>query len=151
MPYAVIENSGVCAYQGKIQVRMSMFLNPSDARYNECHVTVPDTTGQVYSGPVDGQGNPSDPSDFQAWLETLPTKAIDVPFNNHFEYVTVGANALSLINLMKARLAGFYAVWAGNQPIETGYTPVPFKAGNGTLAQCNATVNTITSQTPSGQ
>lgn len=83
--YYEIEQSGCCEHRGKVQVRYSVYLEPGDYGYEKHYILVPDIPEGGYPGIMIG-GIPMSQSDFQTWIQSLPTKMVNNPFHNHFSY-----------------------------------------------------------------
>lgn len=145
MAFVKLEPSGCVIHKGNIQVRLSMYLEPADARYSEHHVFVVDETspewlkgypGEVKTIPVsqlsletngswtilsEDQGQvtiPADQADYDAWLAGLPHIWRDNPFHNHFIYVDGSATDAQIQKQAQDYLAEFYAGWSQNQKME---------------------------------
>ncbi len=150
MPYAKIENSGVCVKEGKVQVRISFYLEPADARYSEHYVQVPDFTGQVYSGTVDALGRPVDLVAYKAWVDSLPKVWQNNPSHNHFIYVAADAKETDIKKAMKDYLKEFGDIWSSGKEISKEYKEkVKFVKGSEeaeNLAACQALVDSLKSK-----
>jgi hypothetical protein len=83
--YYEIEETGCCEHRGKMQVRYSVYLEPGDYGYEKHNITIPVIPEEGYPGIMIG-GIPASHEDFQTWLQSLPTKAVNNPFHNHLSY-----------------------------------------------------------------
>ena len=123
MSYIKIEPSGCGIYKGWIQVRLCFYLEPADPRYGEHHVFVVDETSQEfkdgYTGVVDAEGLPTDQSDYDTWVVSLPHIWRDNPFHNHFIFVDFNTPLTDIIKSAKEAFDEFLAGWKvgldGNQ------------------------------------
>ena len=69
MAYGLIEKSGSGVWHGGlVKLRIDMFLEPDDARYDERHTLVPVIPESGYPGLVDKEGSPVKQSDYDLWL-----------------------------------------------------------------------------------
>ena len=126
MPYGIIEPTGCCVRKGKVQLRFSFYLEPSDPRYKEHHIQVPIIPPEGYQGEVDAEGIPVDQVHFNNWIESLPKKWQNNPFHNHFVYVDADTPDAEIKQLMTEALEEFYGVWAeGGDMLEAWKTRTP--------------------------
>jgi hypothetical protein len=121
MAYVKIEPSGCCINKGNIQVRLSMYLEPTDPRYSEHHVFVVDTTSKEYlagyQGKLDAEGSPVDQADYDKWVDGLPHVWRDNPFNNHFIYVDGSVSTTEILEQAQDYLQEFFDGWSkGDSP-----------------------------------
>lgn len=123
MAIAKIEPTGCAVYKGKVQLRLSFYLEPGDPRYEEHHVPVPITPEGGYPGEVDAEGSPVDQDRYNSWLESLPKEWRDNPFHNHFVYVDVGAKDAEIEQLLEDSLKEFLGIWAGGEDILKAWKP----------------------------
>lgn len=117
-----IEPSGCCINKGWIQVRLSMYLEPTDPRYNEHHVFVVDETSRKwlngYKGVVDTMGSPVDQANYDAWIDSLPHIWRDNPFNNHFIYVDETDSNATILLKIEAAFTEFFNGWSQYKEME---------------------------------
>lgn len=115
---ARLEPTGISVRKGKVQLRLSFYLDPTDARYEEHHIQVPIIPEGGYPGEMvygeDGTGKlvPLDRDDYDAWFESLPKKWVTNPFHNHFVRVSPDTADNEIKNLMRDFLAEFYGIWS---------------------------------------
>jgi len=114
---AKIEPTGISVRHGKVQLRLSFYLEPGDARYEEHHVQVPVIPPEGYLGEVDTEGNPVDENAYNAWIESLPKVWQVNPFHNHFVRVSSDATDMEIANLLRDSLAEFYGMWNRGEDI----------------------------------
>ena len=123
--YAKIEGSGCDIRKGKVQIRIAMYLEPGDARYDERHVHVLDVNSKKYKkgylGEVDIDDVPVDMVDYDNWLDSLPKIWQDNTFHNHFIYIDPDDDLISVINEIKGHLSNFYVTWANEEYIVNGW------------------------------
>ncbi len=129
MAYIKIEPSGCVIHKGNIQVRLSMYLEPTDPRYNEHHVFVVDETSQQflngYKGKMTTEGIPVDQADYDAWIAGLPHIWRDNPFNNHFIYVDGNITITELKQKANDSFQEFFTCWSlGMNPIDVWHSKV---------------------------
>lgn len=117
MAIAKIEKTGISVRNGKVQIRFSFYLEPSEAKYEEHHVQVPDLSHEVYPGKIDEFGNPVDMEDYNKWLDGLPKIWQNNPFHNHFIRVSSGTTDSEITKLMQDSLNEFYGIWSGDKDI----------------------------------
>jgi hypothetical protein len=142
--YAKIEPSGVCVRKGTVQVRICFYLEPTDARYSEHHVQVPDVVNYPYTG------NPTDNAALTAWLNSIPKIWQNNPFHNHFIYVAADAKENDIKQAMKDRLKEFGDIWSSGKDITKEYKEkVKFVKGSEdavNLAACETKVSELKSK-----
>ncbi len=110
-----IEPSGCVIHKGKIQIRLSMYLDPIDPRYSEHHVYVVDETSQKWKNGYKGAKNPDGSpiqADYDAWIASLPHVWRDNPFNNHFIYVDADIPVADVKSQAQAYLNEFFTGWS---------------------------------------
>lgn len=117
MAIAKIEVTGISVRKGKVQLRFSFYLKPTDARYEEHHIQVPIIPEGGYPGEVDERGTPIDIEDYDKWIESLPKKWVTNPFHNHFVWVSPDTPDNEIKKLMQDSLAEFYGIWSGGEDI----------------------------------
>lgn len=130
MPIARIEPTGISVRNGKVQIRFSFYLDPTDARYEEHHVEVPIIPAEGYPGEVDEEGTPVDPEDYNKWIEGLPKKWQNNPFHNHFVRVSPDVTDEDVIKLLKDSLDEFYGIWSKGEDIVKVWKPKPETPGD---------------------
>lgn len=133
MAIAKIEPTGCEVRKGKIKLRISLFLEPTDPRYEEHHIQVPIIPPEgypEYTGELDAQGNPVDEEDYlqywrgyNQWLESLPKEWQNNPFHNHFVYVDADITETEIKQLMAERLKEFFGIWSRGQDIAKVWRP----------------------------
>jgi len=116
--YVVVEPSGTCERNGMVQVRLAMYLYPSDYGYEKQRVQVPVTPAGGYLGKKDNMGQPIDTNDYNKWIDSLPKVWQDNPFHNHFIYVEPIMSDEQIMNIGEAFLKEAYAKWSANQPLD---------------------------------
>ncbi|GAI68374.1 unnamed protein product, partial [marine sediment metagenome] len=125
MPYAKIEKSGCCERHGSVQIRISMYLEPGDARYDECHIQVVDTTSteylEGYQGKVYKSGLPIDFGAYQLWHNSLPKVWRNTSFHNHFIYADPDITDNEIKSLMDFHLPNFYKAWCDSKNLRSGW------------------------------
>lgn len=99
-----------------------MYLDSTDARYNEHHVYVVDTTSaeymRGYKGKVAANGDPVDQVAYDKWLVSLPHIWQNNPFNNHFLFVDENITDRDLQDKAHEVLNEFLTGWtSGLSPI----------------------------------
>lgn len=123
--YAKIDGSGCDIRKGFVQIRISMYLEPGDARYDEHHIEVIDEQSKKYEkdypGEVNEHGEPVDRVAYSLWLDSLPKVWQLNPFHNHFIYIEPDADTVSVLNEIKGHITNFYVAWANEQPIIKGW------------------------------
>jgi len=131
MAYGVIEPTGCVVRKGKVQLRFSFYLEPSDARYGEHHIQVPIIPEGGYPGEVDAEGSPVNQGDYNNWIESLPKQWQNNPFHNHFVYVDANVMDDEISRLLAESLDEFYGIWARGEDILKVWKPKePFAAGD---------------------
>lgn len=115
--YVKVEPSGCCERKGMVQIRFSMYLDPTDYGYEKHHIQVPVIPEGGYSGKVGEQGQPLDNKDFQKWLSKLPTTWQNNPFHNHFIYVEPTATDAEILAIGKSFLAEAYSKWSNEKQL----------------------------------
>lgn len=88
MAYAKIEPTGCCVHKGLIQVRINLYLEFGDPRYDEHHI----------------------------WDE-VNEKWQNNPFLNHFIFVSPNTSNAEIKRLMDECLAEFLPVWSRGQSL----------------------------------
>lgn len=109
---AIIEPTGISVRRGKVQLRLSFYLEPGDARYDEHHVQVSVIPPEGYLGEVDDEGNATDMDAYNEWLESLPKVWQNNPFHNHMERVSPDVEDAEIADLLRDGLVKFYAAWS---------------------------------------
>jgi len=123
MAIGKIEPTGCAVHKGKVQLRLSFYLEPGDPRYEEHHVQVPIIPEGGYPGEVDAEGSPVDQDHYNSWLESLPKVERDNPFHNHFVYVDADATDDEIEQLLVESLEEFFGIWAGGEDILKAWKP----------------------------
>ena len=123
--YAKLEPSGFAVRRGKVQLRISFYLEPMDARYNEHHVNIPIIPPEGYQGECDPLGSPIDQQDYVTWIESLPKAWQNNPFHNHFIRVEPDITDTEIKLLMQRYLEEFYAIWSSGESILQRWKPKP--------------------------
>jgi hypothetical protein len=134
MAYGIIEPTGCVACMGKVQLRIAMYLEPDDSRYEEHHVQVPIMPEGGYPGEVDAEGAPVDQEHYNSWLESLPKEWRDNPFHNHFVYVDADVTDGEIKQLLAESLEEFYGIWAEGEDILRAWKERPLKSKRGFVA-----------------
>lgn len=116
MAYVKIEPSGCCIYKGRIQVRLSFCLEPTDPRHSEHHVYVVDEMSPLfksgYKGKLGAMGAPVNQADHDAWIASLPHVWRDNPFHNHLIYVDATTSNAEILRQAQASFQEFFAGWS---------------------------------------
>lgn len=116
MPYIKIDPSGCCIHKGWIQVRVNMYLDPTDPRYSEHHVSVVDETSakflKGYIGKLNPDGTPVNQAQYDEWIASLPHVWRDNPFNNQFFHIDVGMTILELLSQVQAVFSEMFDGWS---------------------------------------
>ncbi len=152
MPYAKVEPKGCVERHGNVQVKLSFYLEPGDARYNEHHVRMPVVPPEGYPDEVDEQGVPADLVAYQSWWESLPKAWQTNPFHNHLMHVPPETTDEEIQAAARLHLANFYAVWAAGRPINAGWKNRTKPARDFSLAKlsaCEVRVATVKRNLPS--
>jgi hypothetical protein len=116
--YVVVEPSGTCENNGMVQIRLAMYLYPSDYGYEKQHVQVPVVPAGGYTGKVDSIGQPIDINDYNKWIASLPKVWQDNPFHNHFIYVEPTMTDEQIMNIAQSFLVEAYVKWSASQPLD---------------------------------
>jgi hypothetical protein len=128
MAYGIIEPTGCAVRMGKVQLRIAMYLEPDDPRYEEHHVQVTIIPEGGYPGEVDAEGSPVDQEHYNSWLASLPKEWRDNPFHNHFVYVDADATDDEIKQLMAESLDEFYGIWAESEDILRAWKERPLRS-----------------------
>ena len=112
--YVRVEPSGCCERKGMVQVRFSMYLEPTDYGYDKHHVQVPVIPEEGYQGKVDAWGNPVNAKHFEKWIDALPKKWQNNPFHNHFIYVEPTISDESILAIAEETLHQAYKKWSAD-------------------------------------
>lgn len=110
-----VEPTGCCERKGMVQVRICMYLEPTDARYDEHHVQLPVIPPEGYQGKVDETGSPVDIDDYNHWIDGLPKVWQNNPFHNHFIYVEPDTPDEEIMDKAEAFSKEAYAKWSKNE------------------------------------
>lgn len=124
--YVVVEPSGTCENNGMVQIRLAMYLYPSDYGYEKQHVQVPVIPVGGYAGKRDSIGQPVDRNDYDKWISSLPKVWQDNPFHNHFIYVEPTMADEEIMNIGEAFLKEAYVKWSAGQPLDLKNAAVAF-------------------------
>ena len=123
--YAKIIPSGCEVRNGNIKVRISLYLESSDAHYDKHFVQVLDTSSpewlEGYKGELD-DSSPIDDANYNAWIDSLPHIWQLNPFHTHF--ITIPDDTLitsELLNEVRGHLTNFYVAWANEEEIGNGW------------------------------
>ena len=113
MAYSKIEKSGCCERNGSVQVRFDLFLEPTDPRYLDTYIQVPD---------IPEKGYPFADSKLseEAWLDSLPKKWQLNPFHSHFVYFDPDVTDEEIKAEMDFHLPNFYAAYQRYDDKEQG-------------------------------
>ena len=125
-----IEPSGCCERKGLVQVRLCFYLGPTDTRYDEHVVTVPERelTDKELANP--------------ALAAKVPTVQRSNPFHNHFIYVNPLTTDAEILDIAEEFAKGAYATWAESAPIAIKNKTIVFpKVAD--QAACNARVDLL--------
>lgn len=135
--YAVIETSGCSVRRGAVQIRIDLFLEPGDLKYDEHHLWVVDTDSDAYKAGFHGAALPNwdykaddnghylnkDEYDrwkaefdrhmfeYQAWQDSLPHKWQDAPFHSHFVQLSPDVTDAEIQKILKNVADEFGAEW----------------------------------------
>lgn len=123
MAYANIDPTGCEIRKGYLKVKIRMYLEPSDPYYYVHHVEVIDEDNKEYKrgykGKVDKDGVPLDETDYNNWLNGLPLKWQDNPFNNHFLMLDANISQSELLQIIKDITSEFFDGWCqGKKPTD---------------------------------
>ncbi len=150
MPYAKLESSGCGIRMGRVQLRISMYLEPSDPYYDRHYVYVPVFPKGGYPGGVDEVCMPKSQADFDAWVLSLPHIWRNNPFHNHFVYVDPDITDSAIRQLLTESLNEFFDIWAKGKDILKVWKPKNrFKVGDMSpvnIANCQTKVEDIISR-----
>lgn len=122
--YVKVEPSGCCERKGLVQIRLCMYLDKGDYGYEKCHRLLP-VGNPVYTGKME-KLMPLDETDFLHWYESLEKAEVDVPFHNHFIYVTPTATDKYILDIGETFLREAYALWEKGERITCSNPPVNF-------------------------
>ena len=111
MPYVKVEPSGCVEKHGLVQVRLAMYLEPTDYAYEKHHIQVPVIPVGGYQGAVDAMGSPVDKADYDNWITSLPKVWQNNPFHNHFLHLEPDVTDDEIEALMAFHLPNFYEAW----------------------------------------
>ena len=129
--YVRVEPSGCCERKGMVQVRFSMYLEPTDYGYDKHCVQLPVIPEEGYQGKVDEMGEPVDIEDYNKWLDGLPKEWQNNPFHNHFIYVEPDTTDKEILDIGEAFLHECYIKWAQDLSLTGADQPrnnaLPFK------------------------
>lgn len=128
MAIAKIEPTGCTVHKGKVQLRFSFYLEPSDPRYEEQYVQVPIIPEGGYPGEVDAEGSPIDIGHYNNWHESLPKKWQNNPFHNHFVYVDPDTPDAEINQLLTESLEEFFGIWTQGKDIPEMWKTKPLKS-----------------------
>ena len=126
MAYAKINPTGCTERYGLIQVRLDLFLESGDVRYDDPRFYVIDTTSKKYvlgfTGKLDKEGQPRDPEAYAAWEASLPRVWLpERCFHHHFIYLDPYTLRDEQITEAIARhLPNFYAAWVAEWDLVAG-------------------------------
>jgi hypothetical protein len=134
MAYAKLEPTGCAVRMGKVQLRIAMYLESDDPRYEEHHVQVPIIPEGGYPGEVDAEGSPVVQENYNSWLESLPKEWQDNPFHNHIVYVDADVMDDEISQLLAESLEEFYGIWAEGEDIVKAWKERPLKSKRGFVA-----------------
>ena len=133
---ASIEPTGIAVRNGKVQIRLSFYLERGDARYEEHHVQIPVIPPEGYLGEVDEMGTPADIEAYNEWRASLPYYWRDNPFHNHFIRIGVEATDEDIKSMVAMHLDEFYGIWSRGGDIVREWKRPP-KEGPGDVSQMN--------------
>lgn len=119
--FAKIEPSGCLERYGLVQVRIAMYLEPGDYKYNDHHILAPIIPEEGYPGEVDAMGHPANMGDYQSWLNLLPKVWQTNPFHNHFIYGEPEITDAEIQAQMVFHLPNFYSAWRADKSIRSGW------------------------------
>ena len=122
-----IEPSGCCERKGMVQIRLDLFLDKGDYRYEEFHIQVPDIpegeTFPKFSGDIGKAQEPTD--EYKSWLKAyyewadkFPKKWVDNSFWGHMIQVEPAATDQNIIDMIKAVAQEAFIKW--NQDLDLG-------------------------------
>ena len=110
MAYAKINKSGCCERNGSVQVRFDLFLEPTEPRYLDTYIQVPDIP--------EGTKYPEDVT--KEWLDSFPKKWQLNPFHSHFVYFDPDVTDAEIKAEMDFHLPNFYAAYQRYDDKEQG-------------------------------
>lgn len=128
MAIARIEPTGCTVHKGKIQLRFSFYLEPTDPRYGEHHILIPIIPPEGYLGEVDAMGSPVDEKHYVAWVVSLPMKWQTNPFHNHLMFLDSDTTNEEIERLMAESLEEFFAIWSNGEDILEAWRTKPLKS-----------------------
>ena len=108
-------------FHGNVAVKLEFYLDKADCGYEQTYVSMPDFTGATYKGKLDKDGNPRDPLDYQAWVDSLPKKWQLNPFHNHFIYLPPDYTSKDVEREIWYHQPNFYAAWAAGKTMRSGW------------------------------
>lgn len=108
-------------FHGNIAVKLEFYLDPADYGYEQTYVSVSDFTGATYKGKLDKDGQPRNPEDYQAWMDSLPRKWQLNPFHNHFIYLPPDYANKDVEREISFHLPNFYAAWSAGKTMRSGW------------------------------
>lgn len=153
MAYAKLEPTGCGVFKGKIQLRISMYLELGDYGYERHHVQLPVIPSGGYPGPVSKSGEPLDMTDYETWLAGLPKVWQNNPFHNHFIFVDSQTTDQDIRLKVVEAFNHFRQVWNDGKDIlqEWGKLPEgrikePFVKGNEPAKVCSDRLQTVLSK-----
>lgn len=155
MAIGKIEPTGCTVRKGKVQLKFSFYLEPSDPRYEEHHIQVPIIPEGGYPGEVGADGSPVDQDAYNAWIESLPKEWQDNPFHNHFIYVDPDITEAEIKQLMAEALDEFFGIWTEGEDILKAWRTRPLKSkkhfvagdlSDGNIKKCQSRVKAVTSR-----
>ena len=123
MAIAKLEPTGISVRKGGVQLRICLYLEPNDVRYNEHHVFLPIMPPEGYQGEVDEVGTPTDKDAYNVWVNSLPKEWQDNPFHNHFLRVSPDITDAEINSLLEDTIEEFYGIWKRGEDISNVWKP----------------------------
>jgi len=135
MPYAKLEPSGCGIHKGRAKLRIDLFMEEADPRYDRCYVNVPVIPPEGYQGKVDKEGTPKNQADYDAWIEHLPHIWQNNPFHSHKIWLPdAGASDNYINEQIERTLTYFYQfhqqMWDTNKKFIDEWKKVPKVKGS---------------------
>ena len=124
--YVKVEPSGCCERKGMVQVRLAMYLDPTDYGYDKHHVKLPLIPESGYIGEIDSTGRPTNLTDYRNWFNSLPKVWQLNPFHNHFIYVEPDTTDEEIMDIAEAFLHEAGIKWCNNAKLDLTNNALPF-------------------------
>jgi len=129
--YVKVEPSGCCIRKGMVQIRLCMYLEPTDYGYEKHHV-------EIYARELT-----QEELDNPALADLVPKVWQNNPFHNHFIYVDPTVTNTEILNIARSFLNEAYTKWASNTKVD--FISPPFKTPTINTARLTACENKMQS------